>query len=75
MRQRDVNRGIKKILNSKKIPDMSKFNDLADYIMRNEKKKDKLMDSVLKVRWMIYQIQESYCQMIIKIKKRILALL
>jgi hypothetical protein len=39
MRQRDVNRGIKKILNSKKIPDMSKFNDLADYIMRNEKKK------------------------------------
>ena len=75
MRLRDVNRGIKKILNSKKIPDMSKFNDLADYIMRNEKKKDKLMDSVLKVRWMIYQIQESYCQMIIKIKKRILALL
>ena len=75
MRQRDVNRGIKKILNSKKIPDMSKFNDLADYIMRNEKKKDKLVDSVLKVRWMIYQIQESYCQMIIKIKKRILALL
>ena len=75
MRQRDVNRGIKKILNSKKIPDMSKLNDLADYIMRNEKKKDKLVDSVLKVRWMIYQIQESYCQMIIKIKKRILALL
>ena len=38
MRQRDVNRGIKKLLNSKKLPDMSKFNDLADYIMRNGKK-------------------------------------
>jgi hypothetical protein len=25
-------------LNSKKLPDMSKFNDLADYIMRNGKK-------------------------------------
>lgn len=35
-RQRAVNRGIKKLINNKKVPDMSKFNDLADYIMRNK---------------------------------------
>jgi ribosome biogenesis protein SSF1/2 len=35
-RQRAVNRGIKKLINNKKVPDMSKFSDLADYIMRNK---------------------------------------
>lgn len=37
-RQRAVNKGIKRVLNSKKVPDMSRFNDLADYIMHNQKK-------------------------------------
>ena len=31
-----MNRGIKKLINNKKVPDMSKFSDLADYIMRNK---------------------------------------
>lgn len=35
-RQRAVNRGIKKLINNKKVPDMSKYNDLADYIMHNK---------------------------------------
>lgn len=35
-RQRAVNRGIKKLINNNKVPDMSGFNDLADYIMRNK---------------------------------------
>ena len=35
-RQRAVNRGIKKLINNKKVPDISQFADLADYIMRNK---------------------------------------
>ena len=35
-RQRAVNKSIKKLINNKKIPDMSKFNDLADFIMHNK---------------------------------------
>ena len=31
-RQRSVNRGIKRLINSKKVPDMSKFDDIAAYI-------------------------------------------
>jgi hypothetical protein len=31
-----VNRGIKKLINNSKVPDMSKYNDLADYIMHNK---------------------------------------
>jgi len=31
-----VNKSIKKLVNNKKIPDMSKYNDLADFIMRNK---------------------------------------
>lgn len=34
-RQRAVNKSIKKVINHKKVPDMSKFNDLADYILHN----------------------------------------
>jgi len=30
-----VNKGIKRVINSKRCPDMSKFNDLADYILHN----------------------------------------
>ena len=37
-RQRAVNKGIKRLINNKKVPDMSRFNDLADYILRNESK-------------------------------------
>jgi len=36
-RQRAVNKGIKKVINNKKVPDMSKFNDLADYILHNNR--------------------------------------
>ena len=32
-RQRSVNRGIKRLVNSKKVPDMSKFSDIASYIL------------------------------------------
>ena len=35
-RQRAVNKSIKKLINNKKIPDMSKFNDLADFILHNK---------------------------------------
>ena len=35
-RQRAVNKTIKKLVNNKKIPDMSKFNDLADFILHNK---------------------------------------
>jgi ribosome biogenesis protein SSF1/2 len=35
-RQRAVNRGIKKLINNKKVPDISQYSDLADYIMRNK---------------------------------------
>jgi ribosome biogenesis protein SSF1/2 len=35
-RQRAVNRSIKKVINNKKVPDMSKFNDLADFILHNK---------------------------------------
>ena len=35
-RQRAVNKSIKKLINNKRIPDMSKFNDLADFIMHNK---------------------------------------
>lgn len=31
-RQRSVNRGIKRLINSKKVPDMSKFADISSYI-------------------------------------------
>jgi hypothetical protein len=31
-----VNKVIKKLVNTKKLPDMSKFSDLADYIMRSK---------------------------------------
>jgi len=34
-RQRAVNKSIKKLINNKKVPDMSKFNDLADFILHN----------------------------------------
>lgn len=36
-RQRAINRGIKKIVNKKKLPDLSKFNDIADYILRGQR--------------------------------------
>ena len=35
-RQRAVNRSIKKVINNKKVPDMSRFNDLADFILHNK---------------------------------------
>lgn len=35
-RQRAVNKSIKKVINHKKVPDMSRFNDLADYILHNK---------------------------------------
>ena len=35
-RQRAVNKSIKKVINHKKVPDMSKFHDLADYILHNK---------------------------------------
>lgn len=35
-RQRAVNKSIKKLINNKKIPDMSKFNDLADFILHKK---------------------------------------
>ena len=35
-RQRAVNKGIKRLINNKKVPDMSRFNDLADYILHNQ---------------------------------------
>lgn len=31
-----MNKSIKKLINNKRIPDMSKFNDLADFIMHNK---------------------------------------
>ena len=34
-RQRAVNKTIKKLVNNGKVPDMSKFNDLADFILHN----------------------------------------
>ena len=34
-----MNKGIKRLINNKKVPDMSRFNDLADFIMRNDSKK------------------------------------
>lgn len=36
-RQRSINRGIKKIVNKKKTPDLSKYNDIADYILRGSR--------------------------------------
>ena len=36
-RQRAVNRGIKKLVNNNKLPNLSKFNDLADYILRGQR--------------------------------------
>jgi len=36
-RQRAVNKGIKKVINNKKVPDMSRFNDIADYILHNNR--------------------------------------
>jgi len=36
-RQRAVNKGIKKVINNKRVPDMSKYNDLADYILHNNR--------------------------------------
>ena len=35
-RQRSVNKSIKRLVNSKKIPDMSKYNDLADYFLHHK---------------------------------------
>ena len=35
-RQRAVNKSIKKVINHRKVPDMSRFNDLADYILHNK---------------------------------------
>ena len=35
-RQRAVNKTIKKLVNNGKVPDMSKFNDLADFILHNK---------------------------------------
>ena len=35
-RQRAVNKSIKKLVNNGKVPDMSKFNDLADFILHNK---------------------------------------
>lgn len=37
-RQRAVNRSIKKLVNNNRVPDMSKFNDLADFIMHSRNK-------------------------------------
>lgn len=35
-RSRNLNRGIKKLLNSRKVPDISRFKDMADYIMHSK---------------------------------------
>lgn len=35
-RQRSVNKSIKRVINNKKVPDMSRFNDLADYILHSK---------------------------------------
>lgn len=37
-RQRSVNKAIKRVINSHKTPDMSRYNDLADYILHNEQR-------------------------------------
>ena len=34
-RQRAVNRGIKKLVNNQKVPNLAKFNDIADFVLRN----------------------------------------
>ena len=34
-RQRSVNRGIKKMINNTKVPNLAKYNDVADFILRN----------------------------------------
>ena len=37
-RQRAVNRGIKKLINNTKVPNLAKYNDIADFILRNASK-------------------------------------
>lgn len=37
-RQRAVNKAIKRVINSNKVPDMSRFNDLADYVLHCKQK-------------------------------------
>jgi ribosome biogenesis protein SSF1/2 len=36
-RQRAVNRGIKKLVNNHKVPNLAKFNDVADFVLRNQR--------------------------------------
>lgn len=36
-RQRAVNRGIKKLVNNQKVPNLAKFNDIADFVLRNQR--------------------------------------
>ena len=38
-RQRAVNRGIKKLVNNQKVPNLAKFNDIADFVLRNSRNK------------------------------------
>jgi len=36
-RQRAINRGIKRLVNKNQSPDLSKYNSLADYIIKKER--------------------------------------
>lgn len=44
-RQRSINKPIKKLLNHKKVPNLAKFNDIADFIMHSRRHKDGAMTS------------------------------
>lgn len=53
-RQRDVNKVIKRVVNSKKIPNLSRYNDISDYLLHqqgggftSESEADDLPDSKL----------------------------
>jgi hypothetical protein len=32
-----VNRGIKKLVNNQRVPNLAKFNDVADFVLRNQR--------------------------------------
>ena len=37
-RQRAVNRGIKKLVNNQKVPNLAKYKNIQDFILRNQRK-------------------------------------
>lgn len=37
-RQRSVNRGIKKLVNNQKVPNLAKYKSIQDFILRNQRK-------------------------------------